>query len=69
MAVEGLQVVLDKEPVVGTPTADQFLSAPETIDARFVRHVRSYVPFGDAGGEGDEGLSIAAYEKRLIDLV
>src|SRR5688500_9712236 len=69
MAIEGLRVVLEKEPVVGTPTADQVLTNPEAIADRFLRHVRTYVPFGDASGAGDEGLSIAAYEKRLIDLV
>ena len=71
MAIEGLQVILEKEAVVPTPTADRLVTAPETVEAAFLHHVRSYVPFGRAAGAGDEGdtVSIAAYEKRLIEKV
>lgn len=68
MAIEGLQVVLDKEPVVPTPDADQLVTAPQTVETAFVYHVRSYVPFGRQAGADDESdaISIADYEKRLI---
>ncbi len=69
MALEGLRVVLDKEPVVGTPTADRLLEAPEMMDQSFTRHVRSYVPFGRASGSTEDEVSISEYEQRLITLV
>ena len=69
MALEGLQAILEKEAVVGTPSAAQFVQAPAAIDAAFSRHVRTYVPFGRASGAGDDEQSITAYEKRLIALV
>lgn len=71
MAIEGLRVILDKEAVVPTPTADQLVVAPETVDAAFLHHVRSYVPFGRAAGAGDErdAFSITDYEKRLIEKI
>lgn len=69
MAIEGLRVVLEKEAVVGTPTADQLVHSPEAVFEAFMRHVRSYVPFGRAGGATEDELSVADYEKRLITLV
>lgn len=69
MALEGLNVVLEKEAVVPTPTADRLVSAPDAVDAAFLRHVRSYVPFGRASGGEEDVLSIADYERRLIEKV
>ncbi len=69
MAVEGLRIVLEKEAVVGTPTAEQLVQSPEAILAAFSRHVRSYVPFGRAAGASDDSPSVADFEKRLIALV
>ena len=68
MAIEGLQVILDKEAVVPTPSADRLVTAPEAVEAAFLYHVRSYVPFGREAGSSDESdfFSIADYEKRLI---
>jgi hypothetical protein len=67
VAIEGLKVILDKEAVVPTPTADRLIAAPEAVDASFRRHVRSYVPFGRAAGAGEDGISIAGYEQRLLN--
>ncbi len=69
MAIEGLRFVLEKEAVVGTPTADQLMQVPDIVYEQFMRHVRSYVPFGRAAGAGEDTISIADYERRLITLV
>src|SRR5689334_11014209 len=71
MAIEGLQVILDKAAVVPTPTADRLVTAPEAVEAAFLHHVRSYVPFSRASGaeDGTDSISIADYEKRLIEKV
>jgi hypothetical protein len=69
MAIEGLRIVLEKEAVVGTPTADQLVQAPDAVDEQFMRHVRSYVPLGRATGSGEDTISVTEYEKRLIALV
>ena len=68
MAIEGLQVILDKEAVVPTPTADRLVNDPSAVEGAFLHHVRTYVPFGRASGADDSGdaLSISDYEQRLI---
>ena len=71
MALEGLSVILEKQPVVPTPMVDQLLSSPDSVDAAFLKHVRSYVPFSrtSGAGEADDAVSVADFEKRLIDRI
>ena len=45
MSLEGLQAVLDKEDIVETQRAVDFLERPEFVDEAYKRHVRPYVPW------------------------
>ena len=69
MSLEGLGVVLDKEPVVGTPAARRLEESPEDVEAMYLRHVRSYVPLGRVAEGSEDQMSISDYEQRLIRLV
>src|SRR5690349_12694169 len=69
MSIEGLQVVLTKEPVVGTPAARRLEEDPADVESMYLRHVRSYVPLGRTVAAGDDQMSVREYEQRLIRLV
>jgi hypothetical protein len=69
MSLEGLGVVLEKEPVVGTPAARRLEESPEDVEAMYLRHVRSYVPLGRAAEGADDQMSVSDYEQRLIRMV
>lgn len=69
MSIEGLRTVLEKEAIVATPSASDLMTRPEAVDVTFRRHVRTYVPLGRASGSDDDSMSIAEYEKRVIDLI
>ncbi|MEO8287003.1 MAG: hypothetical protein ABI670_11270 [Chloroflexota bacterium] len=71
MSLEGLKVVLEKEPVVGTPAAQRMLESPAEIESKYLHHVRSYVPLGRASESDSDsaGQSVNQYEDRLIRLV
>ncbi len=69
MSLEGLGVVLDKEPVVGTPAARRLEESPAEVEEMYLRHVRSYVPLGRVAEGKEEQMSVGDYEQRLIRLV
>ncbi len=67
---EHLQILLSKEPIIATWTAQDLLERPETVRESYLKHVRSFVIIGAGASsiEGDQP-SITEYEKRLIKLV
>jgi hypothetical protein len=67
---EHLQILLGKEPIIATWTAQDLLERPEIVRESYLKHVRSFVIIGrDARStEGDQP-TISEYEKRLIKLV
>lgn len=65
-----LEVVLNKQPVIGTWTAQDLLERPDEVRNNYLEHVRSFVVLGKLQSTGDEEqLSVGDYEKRLIKLV
>lgn len=66
MALEGLQVVLNKEAVLATASVDELLEAPQVVEERYKNHVRAYLPLGRVAGSREDQLSVQEYEKRLI---
>jgi hypothetical protein len=66
MSLEGLQAILDKEEIVSTPLASDLLDQPARIDETFLRHVRTYVPLGRQAASGEQGPSVADFERLLI---
>ncbi len=66
MGLEGLQAILDKEEIVSTPLASDMLDHPAHIEESFRRHVRTYIPLGRQATGGEQGLSVADFERRVI---
>jgi hypothetical protein len=65
-----LEVVLNKQPVIGTWTAQDLLDRPEMVRENYLGHVRSFVVLGRLQvSSDDEQMSVAEYEKRVIKLV
>lgn len=67
---EHLQVLLSKEPIIATWTAQDLLERPATVRESYLKHVRSFVLIGKGASstESDQP-TITEYEKRLIKLV
>ena len=67
---EHLQVLLNKEPIIATWTAQDLLERPETVRENYLKHVRSFVIIGKGATSSDNDQpTITEYEKRLIKLV
>lgn len=68
--LEHLHILLNKEPVIATWTAQDLLERPETVRESYLKHVRSFVLIGKGASSADsEQPTITEYEKRLIKLV
>jgi len=67
-AMEGLNALLDKNPIVPTYKALDLPRLPETVEATYEYHVRSYVPLSRGVGE-DERVDINDFERRLFQLL
>ncbi len=66
MNLEGLQAILDKEEVVSTPLAADLLNQPGRVEEVFRRHVRTYIPLGRTATGGEQGLSVAEFERQIV---
>jgi hypothetical protein len=66
MSLEGLQAVLDKEEIVSTPLAGDMLDHPARIEELFRRHVRTYIPLGRQATGGEQGPSVAEFERQIV---
>lgn len=66
--LEGLTALLDKDPIIPTFKARDFLSGPADVDAAYQRHVRTYLPVAQAI-EGEDVANVSAFEQKLIRLV
>ena len=64
MNLEGLNVILAKEEVVATQTAQALLERPREVDDAYKAHVRTYVPLHT--GRGESRLSVEEFSRRLI---
>lgn len=68
--LEHLQILLHKEPIIATWTAQDLLEHPGTVRENYLRHVRSFVIIGKGATSSDNDQpTITEYEKRLIKLV
>jgi len=68
--LEHLQILLSKEPIIATWTAQDLLERPETVRESYLKHVRSFVMIGRGARATDSDQpTISEYEKRLIKLV
>ena len=68
--LEQLEIILDKNPVIATWTAQDLLERPAMVRGNYLKHARSFVPLGRLSGSSEEDqLTIEEYEKRLIKLV
>jgi hypothetical protein len=68
--LEHLDIVLKKEPIIATWTAQDILERPDTVRENYLQHVRSFVIIGKVNSSVDEGqYTITDYEKRLLKLV
>jgi hypothetical protein len=65
MSLEGLQAVLDKEDIVETQRAVDFLERPEFVDEAYKRHVRTYVPLSRQASQSN-GQSVVRFERKVI---
>lgn len=65
MSLEGLQTVLDKEDIVETQRAVDFLERPEFVDEAYKRHVRTYVPLSRQTSKSN-GQSVVRFERKVI---
>ncbi len=63
-SLECLNVVLTKEEVVATQTAEALLERPREVDDAYKAHVRTYVPLH--AGRGESRLSVEEFSRRLI---
>ena len=50
MMLEGLEAILDKQPVLSTVNADDLLQNPSKVEGDYQRHVATFVPMGDVSG-------------------
>ena len=66
--LDAVKIVLDKQPIIGTWTAQDMVARPESVNAAYLNHVRSFVVLGDAAS-GDDGVTVTDYAKRLIRTV
>src|SRR6266566_1212260 len=65
-----LDVILQKQPIIATWTAQDILERPETVRENYLQHVRSFVIIGKIKSSTDEEqFTITDYEKRLLKLV
>lgn len=67
MNLEGLNVILTKEEVVATQTAEALSERPREVDDAYKAHVRTYVPLHT--GRGESRLSVEEFSRRLIHQV
>ena len=68
--LEHLDVVLQKQPIIATWTAQDILDHPEVVRENYLQHVRSFVVIGKVKSSTDEEqFTITDYEKRLLKLV
>lgn len=65
MSLEGLQAILDKEDIVETQRAIDFLERPEFVDEAYKRHVRTYVPLSRQTSESNRQ-SVVRFERKVI---
>ncbi|GHO61268.1 hypothetical protein KSC_001600 [Ktedonobacter sp. SOSP1-52] len=67
---EHLQILLNKEPIIATWTAQDLLERPATVRENYLKHVRSFVILGrGARSTENDQPTVSEYEKRLIKLV
>jgi hypothetical protein len=65
-----LEVLLEKQPIIATRTAQDLVEQPETVREDYLKHVRSFVIIGKGVSSTDEEqLTIADYESRLLKIV
>ena len=68
--LEHLDIVLKKQPIIATWTAQDILEHPDTVRENYLQHVRSFVVIGKVKSSTDEEqFTITDYEKRLLKLV
>ena len=68
--LEHLDIVLKKQPIIATWTAQDILERPDTVRENYLQHVRSFVVIGKVKSSTDEEqFTITDYEKRLLKLV
>lgn len=58
--LEGLQAILEKEPVLSTVNAEDLQSDPLKVEGDYTRHVSTFVPMGEVPGLGER------LQKRVI---
>lgn len=69
MNLEGLRLILEKQEVIPTVSAQDLVERADQVEADYLRHVRTYVPINRAA-EGQEGqIGVEDFEKRLIKQV
>jgi len=54
--LEGLQAILDKQPVLSTVNADDLLQDPQGVEGDYQKHVATFVPMGD----------VSSFAQRLV---
>jgi len=68
--LEHLDIVLKKQPIIATWTAQDILDRPDTVRENYLQHVRSFVVIGKVKSSTDEEqFTITDFEKRLLKLV
>src|SRR6266581_485049 len=68
--LEHLDIVLKKQPIIATWTAQDILERPDTVRENYLQHIRSFVVIGKVKSSTDEEqFTITDYEKRLLKLV
>src|SRR5436190_18498780 len=65
-----LEILLEKQPIIATRTAQDIVEQPETVREDYLKHIRSFVMIGKGASSTDqEQLTIADYESRLLKIV
>jgi hypothetical protein len=54
--LKGLQIILEKNPVVPTVNAEDILANPQNVEGDYLKHVSTYIPMGD----------VSDYVRRLV---
>ena len=67
MSLEGLKAILEKEEVVVTYQAHDFIERPKQVDEAYQAHLRTYVPMHS--GADPDALSVEAFTKRFVQAV